>query len=214
MKKLITVLIIVIVVGALGYLGTQSKSKFEHHSLLEEIHHGENFHGHLQDSLDAHHDIGNDLVDTTNFLKIHSKDPKLKSIFSQLRTHDIASFPCQNCHDTALDKLKFGNETDIKNAHWDIELKHAKASVMTCNTCHNSNNLNSLISLTGDPISIDRSYDMCGQCHSTQYKDWLGGAHGKSLSGWRQPRVIKTCVGCHNPHDPSIKSRWPSRLVK
>jgi nitrate/TMAO reductase-like tetraheme cytochrome c subunit len=55
------------------------------------------------------------------------------------------------------------------------------------------------------------SYQLCAQCHNSQVKDWVGGAHGKNLSGWKSARVSKLCVECHNPHSPALDKRWPSR---
>lgn len=211
MKKLITVVAIILIVGGLGYLATQSKSKFEHHGLMEEIHHNDSYHS------NAHSEGSNSQfvseIDTSDFLKVHSEDPKVKSFFTQFRTQDIISFPCQNCHNVPLDKIQTKN-TDSKKAHWDISLKHASGSVMNCTTCHDASNMDYLTSLSGESIPLDRSFEMCSQCHSSQYKDWVGGAHGKSVNGWKPPRVVKTCVNCHDPHKPAFEPRWPSRLNK
>lgn len=211
MKKLIIVFVIITVVGGLGYMATQSQGKFDHHGTLEEIHHKEHDvnPGHTSDE---HHNLEQNDMDTTDFLKVHSQNPEIKSFFTQFRTDELVSFPCQNCHNVPLSQM-VSSGLDKKKAHWNIEISHAKKAVMNCTTCHHPEDMNYLKSLSGERISIDRSFEMCGQCHSTQYKDWQGGAHGKSLSGWKPPRVVKTCVNCHNPHDPSIKSRWPSRLV-
>lgn len=126
------------------------------------------------------------------------------------RTREITSFPCSNCHTKPVDQLK--KEHVGKAAHWDVELNHASDFSMNCMSCHNMEKPDQLTSLTGNRISFDHSYQQCAQCHSTQYKDWQGGAHGKRLKGWVPPRVAQTCVGCHNPHAPSFEKRWPSRL--
>ncbi len=125
------------------------------------------------------------------------------------RSSQIQSFPCSSCHDKALDQLQ---QVRIKKAHWDIKLLHTQSDMMTCTTCHSDNNMDDLNSISGKKMSIDHSYKLCAQCHSTQYKDWQGGAHGKRLGGWTPPRVIYTCVDCHNPHKPSFETRWPARL--
>ena len=213
MKKLIIVLAIIAVVGSLGYMVTQNQGRFDHHGVLDEIHHNDHL-GHPNLNSEDEHvtNMLNDM-DTTEFLKVHSQNSEIKPFFTQFRTEDIISFPCQNCHNVPLSQMVSSN-VDKKKAHWDVKIIHAHKSIMNCTTCHNPANMNYLTSLSGEPISIDRSFEMCGQCHSTQYKDWKGGAHGKSISGWRPPRIVKTCVSCHNPHDPGIKSRWPSRLTK
>ncbi len=126
------------------------------------------------------------------------------------RAREISSFPCSNCHTKPLAQLK--SEQVGKSAHWDISLVHANKLSMNCSTCHDMDKPNELTSLTKNSISFDHSYQQCSQCHSTQYKDWQGGAHGKRLRGWVPPRVVQTCVGCHNPHKPAFEKRWPSRL--
>jgi hypothetical protein len=213
MKKLIILIVIITVVGGLGYMGTQRQGRFEHHGFMEEIHHNENNFHHNINKENREHSLELNEFDTTEFLKVHSQNLDIKPFFTQFRTEDIVSFPCQNCHTAPLSQLANSNKEN-KKAHWDIEVNHASKSVMNCTTCHNSKNTNYLNSLSGELISFDKSFELCGQCHSTQYKDWQGGAHGKSISGWKPPRVVKTCVNCHNPHNPAIQSRWPSRLVK
>ncbi|WMJ73596.1 hypothetical protein RCC89_10545 [Cytophagaceae bacterium ABcell3] len=131
------------------------------------------------------------------------------------RSHRINSHPCSNCHTSSLKELKEEAkcEEGKKKSHWNIHLQHASAESMDCNTCHNTKgDMDELVSLTGKSISVDHSYKQCAQCHSPQYKDWLGGSHGKRLGGWTQPRVINTCVDCHNPHKPSFEPRWPARI--
>lgn len=137
-----------------------------------------------------------------------------KSFMVPDRISQIESYSCLNCHDRSIEALAKSELKDYKKSHWDISLNHASNETMDCFTCHDSNNLNQLVSITDKPISLNRSYNLCGQCHSEQKKDWHGGAHGKRLGGWAPPRVSMTCVNCHNPHDPGFKSRWPSRLNK
>lgn len=127
------------------------------------------------------------------------------------RSTAIKSFPCSNCHSKSLESLK-KEVTSLKKAHWDIDLVHAPQKVMNCATCHDMDKPDKLKSLVENEVSFDHSYQVCGQCHSTQYKDWKGAAHGKRLAGWMPPRISQTCVGCHNPHKPAFDTRWPSRL--
>jgi len=206
MKKFVILLVLIAIVGGLGYWGASHRDHFHHHSLMDEIQEHE-FHG-VHDFHPTYHYQD---LDTSEFMKIHFDDPEIKSFFTPLRAKEITSFPCQNCHDGPLSQMKSKNEGEA-NAHWDIELNHADGQVMNCTTCHHEGQMNELTSLQGEAISLDESFKLCGQCHSTQYKDWKGGAHGKNISGWQAPRVIKTCVNCHNPHQPAFESRWPSRL--
>lgn len=133
------------------------------------------------------------------------------SFFVPERISNIKSFPCTNCHSKQLSELEVDEKDFHKKAHWNIEFVHADKATMDCLTCHNEENLDELSTLTGQKISFNESYDLCGQCHSSQKKDWLGGAHGKRLGGWAPPRVSNSCVNCHNPHNPAFQPRWPAR---
>lgn len=154
-------------------------------------------------------------VSTEDYLSELKKvrvDIEDEEVYVPNRTHKMTSFPCSSCHTQSLDKLSAFSDEEIKKSHWNIKLKHAEAGVMNCLTCHNENNLDELRSITGKKISLNHSYKLCSQCHTTQFKEWQGGAHGKRLGGWAPPRVINSCVNCHNPHSPAFESRWPARL--
>lgn len=125
------------------------------------------------------------------------------------RKGKIKSFACIECHSKPLDQMQ--NSIDGKKAHWDIKVMHANSNTMNCITCHNGKDMNTLTSLTGNKIDFDKSYQLCSQCHTNQFEDWKGGAHGKKISGWAPPRASMTCVNCHNPHNPGFEKRWPAR---
>ena len=126
------------------------------------------------------------------------------------RKSQIKSFECTECHSKSLDKMQ--SKDAGKKAHWDLKMAHANKNTMNCVTCHDGSDMNSLKSLTGNKIDFNNSYNLCSQCHSKQFADWKGGAHGKSMGGWAPPRASLTCVNCHNPHNPSFESRWPARF--
>ncbi|MCV9385961.1 hypothetical protein [Reichenbachiella ulvae] len=128
--------------------------------------------------------------------------------FVLTRTEHMTSFPCSSCHTSVPKKL----DNKDADAHWNIKLNHATDLVMDCRTCHNLDEPDQLTSLGKRPIEFNHSYQQCAQCHSSQAKEWLGGAHGKRVGGWVKPRTINNCVSCHNPHNPKIQSRWPARL--
>lgn len=127
------------------------------------------------------------------------------------RSSKIAKFQCSQCHTKDLDELKKLKEGQ-KKAHWDLKLMHANHTTMNCGTCHNPNSMDSLRTLTGESVSFDHSYKTCAQCHSTQYKDWKIGTHGKRQGGWAPPRVSKTCADCHDPHQPAFEKRHPALI--
>lgn len=125
------------------------------------------------------------------------------------RKGNIKSYACVECHAKPLKQMQ---SKDLKKAHWNISIKHANANTMNCITCHDGNNMDNLHSLTGTKIDFNKSYKLCSQCHTKQFKDWKGGAHGKKIGGWAPPRASLTCVNCHNPHKPSFVSKWPVRF--
>ncbi len=123
------------------------------------------------------------------------------------RKGQIKSYACIECHSKPLSDMQ--DDTPTRKAHWDIKVNHADENAMNCVTCHNGNDMNHLKSLTGREIDFNLSYKLCSQCHTSQFQDWKGGAHGKNIGGWAKPRAAMTCVNCHNPHQPQIESRWP-----
>ncbi len=125
------------------------------------------------------------------------------------RKGEIRSYACTECHSKPLEDM---HSEGMKKAHWDIKIVHANENTMNCVTCHNPSNMNELKSLTGRDIDFNKSYQLCSQCHTKQFEDWKGGAHGKRLGGWAPPRAAMTCVNCHNPHKPHFESRWPARF--
>ena len=133
-----------------------------------------------------------------------------KQIFVPERTSILNGYPCNSCHTESIPKLKQGY--DIQKAHWNINVLHAPANTMNCTTCHDDGNLNKLQSITSNEISLNQSYKLCAQCHSTQFNDWTGGSHGKKLGGWAPPTIKNNCVNCHDPHKPAFETRWPARL--
>ena len=97
-----------------------------------------------------------------------------------------------------------------RDAHGEIVLNHgSEARPLSCYTCHKKDERDFLITEEGTKIDMDHSYQMCGQCHFRQKKDWVGGAHGKRVSWWAGDRVVKNCTSCHDPHAPRFKKQWP-----
>lgn len=99
-----------------------------------------------------------------------------------------------------------------KKAHWDIDLVHANLNTMNCITCHDGESMDNLTTITGKKIDFNKSHQLCSQCHTKEFEDWKGGAHGKLLESWAPPRASMTCVNCHNPHNPGFETKWPARF--
>jgi len=124
----------------------------------------------------------------------------------ETRKDKLQRFKCSQCHNNKPVKV----ERAAEMAHGQIVLKHgSEARPLSCYTCHKKDERDFLVTEQGTKIDMDHSYQMCGQCHFRQKKDWVGGAHGKRISHWAGQRVVQNCTGCHDPHSPRFKKRWP-----
>ena len=128
------------------------------------------------------------------------------TFFTEARKSEITRFKCSSCHNNK--KVSILNAADI--SHADIKINHGgKDTPLACNTCHSQDDRDFLVTSKTSKIDLDHAYDMCGQCHFRQKKDWIGGAHGKRVTYWAGERVVKNCTSCHNPHSPKFEKRWP-----
>jgi len=123
------------------------------------------------------------------------------------RKDKIERFKCSQCHNNK--DVTIARATAI--AHGAIVLDHGGLQKpLSCFTCHKKDERDFLMTEEGSKIDMDHSYQMCGQCHFRQRKDWVGGAHGKRISHWAGKRVVQNCTSCHDPHSPLFKKRWPA----
>ncbi len=123
------------------------------------------------------------------------------------RKQAIERFRCSSCH---TDK-----EVRVKDAfaltHGNVVIDHGReGSALACIDCHHPRDRDFLEDKKGSKIDYDHSYQLCGQCHFRQKRDWLGGAHGKRATYWAGERVVYNCTTCHNPHAPRFAKRFPA----
>jgi hypothetical protein len=122
------------------------------------------------------------------------------------RKQEIERFKCSSCHT--------GKEVRGKNAlaltHGNVNVQHGReGSALSCIDCHHPEDRDALEDKKGRKIDFDHSYQLCGQCHFRQKRDWVGGAHGKRVENWAGDRVVSNCTTCHDPHSPKFAKRFP-----
>lgn len=115
------------------------------------------------------------------------------------RSGSVRDFPCVQCHDKIPAPIPI---KEAKDRHHKVKLEHF-AAASNCHICHAAADMNSLATLSGDTVSFDESYKLCGQCHSDKLKDFHIGAHGKSVGDWNGTRQRYSCTHCHDPHKPA-----------
>ncbi len=127
--------------------------------------------------------------------------------WTETRKDKIERFKCSECHNNK--KVTIDRAAEM--AHGVIVLDHGSPEKsLSCFTCHKEDERDFLEPEKDLKVDMDHSYQLCGQCHFRQKRDWVGGAHGKRLSYWAGKRIVKNCTSCHDPHSPLFKKRWPA----
>jgi len=116
-------------------------------------------------------------------------------------------FPCSDCHeDMEVNHLR----RKLEDEHVEIsEMFNHASDQRWCLDCHNPDNRDVLRLANGDLVSFEESYNLCGQCHGTIFRDWKAGIHGKRTGEWNGKKQYRLCVHCHNPHSPKFKPLKP-----
>lgn len=117
--------------------------------------------------------------------------------------------PCRACHGPEKDfKINWTRE-EILRVHTGIRLNHGGTRVW-CLDCHSPEERNHLLPLSdGKLIPFEHSYELCGKCHGTKYRDWRHGIHGKRTGYWNGKKTYMLCTQCHNPHSPRFRPIEP-----
>jgi hypothetical protein len=129
------------------------------------------------------------------------------------RKPELPLFPCSMCHNTQ--KLnttvrQFVVAPPPTGAPHAGVLRHGGGR-MWCLDCHLAKDREWLHTLGGEKIDFDDSPRLCGQCHGARHRDWAFGAHGKRVADWTGERQLYACTHCHDPHQPGLLPRAPSK---
>ncbi len=114
---------------------------------------------------------------------------------------------CARCHKSGEEPYRDESLPPGQDAHWDIAIHHA--GDMECFSCHKKEDPSKLVSVLDKEARLETAYLHCGSCHKDQFQSWLGGAHGKRVTGWIGVRIIKNCTDCHDPHAPARETTLP-----
>ena len=146
-------------------------------------------------------------VHTLTMKTVEAKETYQGGTFRVLaRKDEITRFRCSACHSDKKVLVKNG----ALYTHSDIVINHGKGNQkLDCIECHDEKNRDVLSDAAGIKIDFDHSYQLCGQCHFRQKRDWLGGAHGKREAYWAGERIVNNCTSCHNPHSPAFEVKMP-----
>jgi len=119
-------------------------------------------------------------------------------------------FPCSACHaGMPVNRTR----RELADMHTDIVLKHDEEH-RWCLDCHDAANRDQLHLASGEPVSFDQSYQLCGQCHGEKLRDWRAGVHGRRTGDWNGHKKYLLCANCHNPHQPRFKAIEPKPAPK
>lgn len=119
---------------------------------------------------------------------------------------DDEYLPCSDCHgpgDIANRAVR-----EFEEEHDEMAFAHGD---LWCYSCHDPNPRQRQQLRLADETNVpfEESWKLCTQCHAKKLADWRAGVHGKRTGHWWGPKEYRTCVACHNPHDPPFKPIEP-----
>jgi hypothetical protein len=136
-----------------------------------------------------------------------AKEYELPKFFVPPPPFSEGIFPCSDCH---ADMETNPERRVLEDEHVEISRMFNHASEQRwCLDCHNQDDRDRLRLANGDPVAFEESYNLCGQCHGTIFRDWKAGIHGKRTGEWNGRKQYRLCVHCHNPHSPRFKPIKP-----
>jgi hypothetical protein len=135
----------------------------------------------------------------------------LPAFAGQAASGQLLFYPCTSCHPVTeipgTEKSSrplpggFEGHAIVLEGHDALGKGHA-----ACPVCHDDMTRNPGKLKTADGSLVDIKGDValvCYRCHSTKYKEWKAGTHGKHLGKC-------TAAGCHDPHTPGFIYAGPS----
>jgi hypothetical protein len=118
---------------------------------------------------------------------------------------DDEYLPCSDCHE---DEPTNFTRRELEDDHEDRSAEFSHGDLW-CLNCHDVDDRDQLRLSDGSPVGFDESWRLCTQCHGNKLADWRAGVHGKRTGHWWGPKEYRTCVVCHDPHDPPFEGIKP-----
>jgi hypothetical protein len=139
-------------------------------------------------------------------LPIHENPPEVVAI--EPRQELLPTFPCSSCH-ADLPQRPERRKLALFHTARNQELNHGDTEYW-CYQCHSARDIDKLVVIaSGQLVSYDEAYRLCGSCHGDKLRDWKAGVHGKAMGNWRGEKIRRSCTGCHNPHKPKFAALQP-----
>ncbi len=130
---------------------------------------------------------------------------------------DLSDFDCYACHERGVTPvLRFDTNQNviIPKEHGNIVMGHGSHNRNNnCFNCHDERNLEQFQTRDGRALKLSDNTHLCGSCHGPTYRDWEGGAHGRTGGFWGAAfgeTTRRDCVECHDPHSPHLPGRAPA----
>lgn len=123
---------------------------------------------------------------------------------------DEEYLPCRDCHE-ANDGRTDVTVREMEDDHDEMEFSHGD---LWCLHCHDTEQRDYLRLADGGLVEFEDSWQLCTQCHAKKLPDWRAGVHGKRTGHWRGPKEYRTCVVCHDPHQPPFEPLTPEPAPK
>ncbi len=130
----------------------------------------------------------------------------------QAASGELFFYPCTSCHPVTVPEGSDTPNKKLPNGFKGHEIKligHDALGVgeNACLTCHDDPNRDPSKLKLADGALVDIKGDValvCYRCHSTKFREWKAGTHGKHQSKC-------TASGCHDPHTPGFIYAEPLR---
>ena len=101
---------------------------------------------------------------------------------------DLSDFDCYGCHEKGKPPpLRFDTNQNliIPQEHSDVVMAHGRHNRNNnCFNCHDELNLEQFQTRDGRTLKFAESTYLCGSCHGPTFRDWEGGAHGRTGGKW------------------------------